>query len=338
MDGNGIGNKTEPIMTLESQILSSDSKSPFTIDSNASMLAKMVDPVMNLQNQIRHLLSGWDDHPALQKIVDVIDMILYIPMNTLLPKVIDKYFGFDTVVEEAQGAINVAHVEVESVENGVGVVKLIGLSSMIHCHFATLASRDVDCCLIPESPFYLEGQGGLFEFIQQRLKENGHVVIVLAEGTGQEYVSDSVNAFEERDASGNKLLIDIGQWLTHKIKNHFATVKKMAIHMKYIDPTYMIHAIPSNAYDNIYCTLLAQSAVHGAMARFSGFTVGPVNSRHAYIPILGPESSRNHFKAAFDSNVGQFGFPLYSVLRHSQSTDTDDYSQSTTVKKMIVIY
>lgn len=47
----------------------------------------------------------------------------------------------------------------------------------------------------------------------------------------------------------------------------------------------MIRAVPSNASDNIYCTLLAQSAVHGAMAGYTGFTVGPVNSRHAYIPI-----------------------------------------------------
>lgn len=47
----------------------------------------------------------------------------------------------------------------------------------------------------------------------------------------------------------------------------------------------MIRAIPSNGSDNIYCTLLAQSAVHGAMAGYTGFTVGPVNSRHAYIPI-----------------------------------------------------
>lgn len=72
--------------------------------------------------------------------------------------------------------------------------------------------------MIPESPFYLEGQGGLFEFVQQRLKENGHVVIVLAEGTGQEFVSEDVNATEEKDASGNRLLLDIGQWLTQKIK------------------------------------------------------------------------------------------------------------------------
>lgn len=52
-----------------------------------------------------------------------------------------------------------------------------------------------------------------------------------------------------------------------------------------VDPTYMIRAIPSNASDNVYCTLLAHSAVHGAMAGYTGFTVGPVNGRHAYIPF-----------------------------------------------------
>lgn len=41
-------------------------------------------------------------------------------------QVIDKSFGFDSAVEEAQRAINAAHVEAESVENGIGVVKLMG--------------------------------------------------------------------------------------------------------------------------------------------------------------------------------------------------------------------
>nr|GEU87507.1 midasin isoform X1 [Tanacetum cinerariifolium] len=58
----------------------------FYKDSNASLLAKMVDPVIKLQERIRHLLSEWDDHPALQKIVDVIDMILSIPVDTPLAK------------------------------------------------------------------------------------------------------------------------------------------------------------------------------------------------------------------------------------------------------------
>ncbi|PHT52479.1 ATP-dependent 6-phosphofructokinase 4, chloroplastic [Capsicum baccatum] len=238
--------------------------------------------------------------------------------------VIDKSFGFDTAVEEAQRAINAAHVEAESVENGVGIVKLMGRYSGFIAMLATLGNRDVDCCLIPESPFYLEGPGGLYEYVEQQLKENRHVLIVLAEGAGQEYVAQSMQAFQEKDASGNRLLLDVGLWLTQHIKDHFTNVRKMTINMKYIgsigdydcinidmapeislhrtftiqkqryyeilavtneNPTYMIRAIPSNASDNIYCTLLAQSAVHGAMAGFTGFTVGPVNSRHAYIPI-----------------------------------------------------
>ncbi|KAG8380038.1 hypothetical protein BUALT_Bualt07G0152000 [Buddleja alternifolia] len=124
--------------------------------------------------------------------------------------VIDKSFGFDTSVEEAQRAINAAHVEAESFENGVGVVKLMGRYSGFIAMYATLASRDVDCCLIPESPFYLEGPGGLFEYIRKRLKENGHMVIVIAEGAGQEVLTENMhNIMDQQDASGNKFVQDV---------------------------------------------------------------------------------------------------------------------------------
>ncbi|XP_024022456.1 ATP-dependent 6-phosphofructokinase 3 [Morus notabilis] len=201
--------------------------------------------------------------------------------------VIDKSFGFDTAVEEAQRAINAAHVEAESIENGIGVVKLMGRHNGYIAMYATLASRDVDCCLIPESPFYLEGPGGLFEYIEKRLKENGHMVIVVAEGVGQEILSESMRTAHQQDASGNKFLQDVGLWLAQKIKEHFSKKQKMTINLKYIDPTYMIRAVPGNASDNVYCTLLAHSAIHGAMAGYTGFTVGPVNGRHAYIPFHG---------------------------------------------------
>lgn len=84
--------------------------------------------------------------------------------------------------------------------------------------YATLASRDVDCCLIPESPFYLEGRGGLFEYIEKRLKENGHMVIVIAEGAGQDLLSESLQSMNQQDASGNKLLKDVGLWISQRIK------------------------------------------------------------------------------------------------------------------------
>nr|CAB3460922.1 unnamed protein product [Digitaria exilis] len=205
--------------------------------------------------------------------------------------IIDKSFGFDTAVEEAQRAIDSAHVEACSAENGIGLVKLMGRYSGFIAMCATLASRDVDCCLIPESPFYMDGEGGLLQYIEKRLKENNHMVIVVAEGAGQDLIAQSIATSDQQDASGNKLLLDIGLWLTHKIKDYFRS-KKMEMTIKYIDPTYMIRAIPSNASDNVYCTLLAHSAIHGAMAGYS-FTVGMVNGRHTYIPFYRVTSTRN---------------------------------------------
>jgi 6-phosphofructokinase 1 len=211
--------------------------------------------------------------------------------------VIDKSFGFDTAVEEAQRAINAAHVEATSVENGIGIVKLMGRYSGFIAMYATLASRDVDCCLIPESPFYLEGKGGLYEFIAKRLRENGHMVIVIAEGAGQDLVAESI---EQQDASGNKLLKDVGLWMSLKIKEYFAKHNVMDITLKYIDPTYMIRAIPANASDNVYSTLLAQSAVHGAMAGYTGFVSGLVNGRHTYIPFNVSFSSPKYMSLPLD--------------------------------------
>uniref|UniRef100_A0A9I9EDX2 Uncharacterized protein n=1 Tax=Cucumis melo TaxID=3656 RepID=A0A9I9EDX2_CUCME len=45
---------------------------------------------------------------------------------TLTIVVIDKSFGFDTIVEKAQWDINTAHVESESKENGIELLKLMG--------------------------------------------------------------------------------------------------------------------------------------------------------------------------------------------------------------------
>lgn len=196
--------------------------------------------------------------------------------------VIDKSFGFDTTVEEAQRAIKAAHVEAESFCNGIGVVKLIGRHSGFIAMYATLASRDVDCCLIPESPFFLEGKGGLLEYIKKRLKENGHMVIVIAEGAAVGLIPQNQKTRNQLEGLESK---EFGLWISQRIKDHFATEDMMPINLKFIDPTYMIRAVPSNASDNNYCTLLAHSAIHGAMAGYSGFTVGPVNARHAYIPF-----------------------------------------------------
>ena len=67
--------------------------------------------------------------------------------------------------------------------------------------YATLAIRDVDCCLIPKSQFYLEGPGG-------------HMVIVIAEGAGQ-----CKHTMDQQDAS-TKLFLDADLCIYQKIKVH----------------------------------------------------------------------------------------------------------------------
>lgn len=96
-----------------------------------------------------------------------------------------RSFGFQTAVEAAQAAISAAHTEAESTPNGIGLVQLMGRYSGHIALHATLSSRDVDCCLIPEVPFFMEGKGGLLEFMDQRVNQNGHMLFVIAEGAGQ---------------------------------------------------------------------------------------------------------------------------------------------------------
>ncbi|XP_043690279.1 ATP-dependent 6-phosphofructokinase 2-like [Telopea speciosissima] len=208
--------------------------------------------------------------------------------------IIDRSFGFETAVETAQQAIQAAHVEAESAVNGIGLVKLMGRSAGHIAINATLSSRDVDCCLLPETDFYLDGKGGLFEFLGQKLKENGHAVLVVAEGAGQDLIPRTAAQKEEKDESGNPVFLDVGVWLKSELKrwwdrDHAGEL----VTVKYIDPTYMIRAVPANATDNLYCTLLAHSAIHGVMAGYTGFVAGPINGVYAYIPVVEVAKAKN---------------------------------------------
>ncbi|KMZ65243.1 6-phosphofructokinase [Zostera marina] len=192
----------------------------------------------------------------------------------------DKTFGFDTAVEEAQKAINSAYIEAHSAYKGIGLVKLMGRSSGFIAMHASLSSGQTDICLIPEVPFNLEGQYGVLKYLEKLMQKKGSAVICVAEGAGQELLQRS-NAI---DASGNAVLADIGVYLQQKIKNHFKDIGDHA-DIKYIDPTYMIRAVRANASDAILCTVLGQNAVHGAFAGFSGITVGICNTHYVYLPI-----------------------------------------------------
>ena len=72
---------------------------------------------------------------------------------------VDRSFGFETAVQECTRAINSALVEAMSCEYGVGIVKLMGREAGYIAAYATLASHDVDLCLIPEVDIDLSDDG-----------------------------------------------------------------------------------------------------------------------------------------------------------------------------------
>ncbi len=166
---------------------------------------------------------------------------------------IDRSFGFESSIEVAVQAIRAADVEANCSPNGIGLVKLFGRSCGFIALQSSLASRDVNICLIPESPFELYGEYGLLQFILKRLELKKHCVIVVAEGAASGVLDLQISDTGKKDKSGNPVLPDIGSLLRDEIKK-FAESKGVEINLKYIDPTYIIRTCPANSFDANYCT------------------------------------------------------------------------------------
>ena len=98
---------------------------------------------------------------------------------------IDHSFGFRTAFSRATESIRAAHIEARSAPNGIGLVKLMGRHSGFIACYAALAKNDADVVLIPEVPFELDV---LLEHVRGLVLKQGHAVIVVAEGAGQEHV------------------------------------------------------------------------------------------------------------------------------------------------------
>ena len=202
---------------------------------------------------------------------------------------IDSSFGFDTAVSTAVPVVRGAHVEAKGAINGIGLVKVLGRESGFIAAETTLAQSDVNFCLIPESPFDLEGPNGLLENVKRRLQERGHAVILVAEGAGQEFAPPT----GEVDASGNVKYHDIGIFLKNKMKEFFSE-QGIATSIKYIDPSYIIRSSPANSYDSIYCARIGAHAVHAAMAGKTQCIASLVNNQYVYVPIKVAVSKRSH--------------------------------------------
>eukprot|EP00798_Chlamydomonas_sp_ICE-L_P016877 gene16877-23150_t len=139
----------------------------------------------------------------------------------------------------------------------------------------------------------------LLTYIQDVFDKKGHCVVCVSEGAAQNILNegsvdtdasgypilqdlDILNEGSvDTDASGNPILQDVGLYLRSALKTHF----KGDADIKYIDPSYMIRAMPTCPNDRVYCKVLGQGAVHAAFAGYTDCTVGMANTHYVYLPI-----------------------------------------------------
>jgi 6-phosphofructokinase 1 len=192
---------------------------------------------------------------------------------------VDRTFGFHTAVGLAADAVQSAYYEASAAAQGVGLIKLMGRHSGYIAANAALANRNVNLVLVPEVPFDLEGDCGLFAYMERRFRSNKFTVIVVAEGAGQ-HLLEATNL---TDPSGNQKLSDIGAFLKQKLRERFSD--RPLFTLKYIDPSYTIRSAPAGAVDSIFCGYLAQVAAHAGMAGKTGLLVGRSHGRFTHIPL-----------------------------------------------------
>ncbi len=201
---------------------------------------------------------------------------------------VDKSFGFESAYSIAANTLLSAHAEAYGEYNGITIVKLMGRHSGFLAANATVASGEVNFCLIPEIPFDLDSPKGFLAAIEKRVLQRHHAVVVVAEGAGQELMSNDVSILQtgvhETDASGNVKLSDIGLYLHQKVKRHFEQ-KGIQAGVRYIDPSYIVRSLKATAVDRMFCLRLANNAVHAAMSGRTGMIVGHWNSFFTHIPI-----------------------------------------------------
>ncbi|MDA3864748.1 MAG: ATP-dependent 6-phosphofructokinase [Deltaproteobacteria bacterium] len=255
----------------------------------------MVDSLERLNINMLFAIGGDGTQRGAMEIYREVEKRNYRISIVGVPKTIDndisyisKTFGYETAAAKASQAIEAARVEAEGAPRGVGLVKLMGRHSGAITAYASLANGNVDAVLIPESPFKLEGENGLFAWIEKQLESKDSALVVAAEGAGQE-LFDADN--EKYDASGNKKLQNIGLLLKERITSYFQEAG-VPVNLKYIDPSYIIRSTPPSPGDAVFCNRLGQNAVHAAMAGKTGLIIGLWKEDFTHIPLEAAVSRR----------------------------------------------
>jgi len=214
-----------------------------------------------------------------------------------------RSFGFDSAVEESTRLINAIHEDTRSTDR-VCLVQLFGREAGFVAAHAVLASGLADVVLIPESPFRMEA---VLDYVQERLIEENHALIVAAEGAGAvEYDEQEVHkhleelgkdrhdpSYESDPEVAEALRNGRFIFLVRKFKERFEKGTPdgrppfhQGRHRVFeSEPRHLIRAIPANSVDQTYCRRLADLAVHNALAGFTDFMISQWLTEYVLVPL-----------------------------------------------------
>jgi 6-phosphofructokinase 1 len=282
----------------------------------------MVDTLVNMRVNLLFTIGGDGTQTGASLIAEEIKRRKLDISVVGIPKTVDndihfvgQTFGFETAIYTTNQIITSAHAEAESAHNGLGLVKLMGRDSGFIAAYATLANPVVNICLIPEDPFELEGPNGLLKALERRFRHKQHAVVVVAEGAGQHLFAKQET---QKDASGNLLKQDIGQYLVERITEFFKEIK-IPLNLKYFDPSYLVRSVPAIGTDQIFCLRLAENAVHAAMAGRTNVVVGYWNREFVHVPI--PMATRKRQKVDVEGELWQSVLASTRQGRYFYKTD-----------------
>ncbi len=88
------------------------------------------------------------------------------------------------------------------------------------------------------------------------MKEQGHCLIVVAEGAEEGLLTGKITQVEKKDGSGNLIYDDIGSYLEREIAA-YGLSRQISLAVSFIDPTYAIRSVAASAGDTLLCTKLA---------------------------------------------------------------------------------
>jgi len=230
------------------------------------------------------IIGGDGTHRGAMKIANEIKKQRLRTVIVGLPKTVDNdlpfidwSFGFFTAVGRAVDALRAASIEASSYPYCVGLVRVMGRSAGFVAAHAALASGVCDICIVPEVPVKLDS---IVKQIKESMVVSGTCIVVVAEGASKLFLEE----VREKDPSGNPIIPDVGMFLKKELISRIGP-EHPDFTVKYINPSYMIRSVKAESYDAYQSLVLAQNAVHGAMAGFTAFSSGIMNNKSVYIPF-----------------------------------------------------